>query len=188
MRAKLQTLKLKTQLFYIRKAYKEWLYPEILPENIRIDASTICQLKCEGCYFQKSDYQGLGPGFLRVDDFEKVLIDNPQIKRVELSNYGEIFLNPELISIMKCAHERSVALEAAMGVNFNTVTREQLEALVKYRFAFISVSIDGASQQSYSKYRRGGDFDTVIENIKELQALKKGERIGIPKTEVAICS
>ena len=68
-----------------------------------------------------------------------------------------------------------------MGVNFNTVTQEQLEALVKYRFSFISVSIDGASQQSYAKYRRGGNFDVVIENIKALQAIKKERESEYPK-------
>lgn len=168
-----QILRSKLERHYARIKYKKWLYPETLPETIRIDATTICQLRCEGCGFQKSGHRGLGGGFLKADDFEKILDENPQIKRVELSNYGEIFLNPELISIMKCANEHSVKLEAAMGVNFNRVTSEQLEALVKYRFSFISISIDGASQQSYEKYRIGGNFDTVIENIKKLQTIKK---------------
>ena len=157
---------------YVRFKYKHFLYPTELPKQVRIDASTICQLRCEGCGFQKSDHRGLGGGFLSADNFRKFLDDNPQIERVELSNYGEIFLNPELIDIMKCAYEKNVALEARMGVNFNTVTDEQLRALVDYQFRFISLSIDGASQESYAKYRRGGDFNTVINNVKKLQRIK----------------
>ena len=37
----------------------------------------------------------------------------------------------------------------------------------------IILSIDGASQETYSKYRVGGNFDKVIENIKRLQAYKQ---------------
>lgn len=152
---------------YVRAKYRDLLYPSVSPTRVRIDASTICQLRCEGCGFQRSNHRGLGGGFLSAENFRRFLDNNPQIERIELSNYGEIFLNPELIEIMKCAYERNVTLEARMGVNFNTVTDEQLQALVDYQFRFISFSIDGSSQESYAKYRRGGDFNTVINNIKK---------------------
>ena len=169
------------ELAYIRVLYHGWLFPGRKPEKARIDASTLCQLRCEGCSFQKSNHRGLGGGYLRLLDFESFLNDNPQIKRVELSNYGEIFLNPEFISILQCAFEHGVSLEARMGVNFNTVTTAQLEALVDYRFSFLSISIDGASQSSYGQYRIGGDFDRVIDNIKQLQALKKARGSHYPE-------
>ena len=38
---------------------------------------------------------------------------------------------------------------------------------------FIRLSIDGASQETYSRYRVNGNFDRVIENIKRLQAYKQ---------------
>ena len=161
------------ELYFVRKIYHKWIHPENLPTKVRIDASTMCQLRCEGCGFQKSNHRGLGGGFLRLKDFEAFLQDNPQIERVELSNYGEIFLNPELIPIMKCAFEHSVSLTAEMGVNFNHVTPEQLNALIDYQFSYLSISIDGASQNTYAQYRIGGNFDRVMENLKKLQDLKR---------------
>ena len=62
-----------------------------------------------------------------------------------------------------------------MRVNFNSVTDKQLQALVDYRFAFLSISIDGASQESYAQYRIGGDFDQVISNINRLQEIKRAK-------------
>lgn len=159
----------------IQTKYRELLHPTEPPTKLRIDASTVCQLRCEGCGFQKSGHRGLGGGFLSADSFRQLIDSNPQIERIELSNYGETFLNPELIDIMRIAFGRGVLLEAAMGVNFNSVTDEQLQALVDYRFSFISISIDGVSQESYAKYRIGGDFDRVISNIKRLQAIKKAK-------------
>lgn len=152
-------------------------------ETIRIDASTICQLRCDGCGFQKSNGRELGYGFLSFENFKAVIDKNPNIKRVELSNYGEIFLNPDLIRIMEYAHKKNVLLEAAMGVNFNTVSDEQIKALVDYKFNFLSFSIDGASQETYSKYRIRGNFDKVIENVKKIQNYKRGCNSEHPKLQ-----
>ena len=55
----------------------------------------------------------------------------------------------------------------------NTVTKEQLEALVKYEFRGLVVSIDGGSEEVYKRYRRNGSFKTVLDNIKSLIAYKK---------------
>ena len=91
---------------YVQAKYRKPLHPTEPPTKLRIDASTICQLRCEGCGFQKSGHRGLG-GFLSAESFRKVLDNNPQITRVELSNYGEIFLNPDLIDIMRCAFDKA---------------------------------------------------------------------------------
>ena len=115
----------------------------------------------------------IGKGYLTAKNFEKFLDLNPQIKKIELSNNGEIFLNPELIDIMRIAYERKVLLFAYNGVNFNNVKDDVLEALIKYDFRGITLSIDGASNETYSKYRVNGNFDKVIENVKKLLELKK---------------
>lgn len=91
---------------------------------------------------------------------------------IELSNWGEMFLNKDLIEIMKYAYEHHVSLFADNGVNLNNVTKEVLRALVRYKFKRIKCSIDGASQETYSIYRVNGNFQQVIENIKTLNAFK----------------
>jgi len=58
------------------------------------------------------------------------------------------------------------------GVNLNTISDEVAEALVKFKFKHIQVSIDGASQEIYSQYRINGNFDTVIRNIQKINEYK----------------
>lgn len=145
----------------------------IVPKRIRIEASSVCQLRCRACPMASGAGQAaVGSGFLALEDFERILQENPRLERVELSNYGEILLNPALTDILRLAFERGVALHADNGVNFNDAKPELVEALVKYRLVSMSCSIDGASQASYSLYRNGGDFDRVIANIKTLNAFK----------------
>ena len=147
-----------------------------LPNKVNIEACSLCQLKCRDCYMReyvKQEQQPIiGSGYLKFKDFKKFTDKHPFIKRIELSLSGEIFLNPELSDIIKYAYEKGVKLTAFNGVNFNTISEELLEILVKYNFTGLTISIDGASQQSYSLYRTNGDFNRVIENIKKLNLLK----------------
>ena len=150
----------------------------IQPRAIRLEASTVCQLRCPSCPTASGEVgQTLGSGFLKFSDFKKIVDDNPWVSQIELSNWGEIFLNRELVQIIRYAYERNVALKATNGVNLNSVSEETLEALIKYRFRGISCSIDGASQQTYSQYRRNGNFQKVIDNIKIINKFKRMVRL-----------
>ncbi len=142
-----------------------------LPTKFRIDACTMCQLDCPACPSKGFIKQYNHFGYLKFKDFKK-FVDENTVEDIELANNGEIFLNPELIDIIKYAHEKNITLTAFGGVNGNTVSDELAEALVKYQFRDIVFSIDGASQEVYSIYRRGGDFKKVIANIKKINAYK----------------
>jgi MoaA/NifB/PqqE/SkfB family radical SAM enzyme len=94
------------------------------------------------------------------------------LRRVELSNYGEIFLNPELLGIMEYAFRRRVILTANNGANLNFIRPEVLEGLVTYRFRRLRCSIDGATPETYRRYRVRGDLDRVLGHIRAINRLK----------------
>ena len=83
------------------------------------------------------------------------------------------FLNPEMLGILHHAYERNVLLEFANGANFNHVRDEVLEGLVRYRVAKVTCAIDGASQETYVRYRKRGNYDRVIENIRRVNHFKQ---------------
>lgn len=144
-------------------------------KKVRLDASTACQLKCLVCDTASGKMKDtvVGCGFLKFSNFKKFIDNHPQIKEIELSNCGELFLNPEIVDIIRYGKEQGLELSAGNGSNFNDITDEALEALVKYKFDYLSISLDGASQETYVQYRVGGDFDKVINNIKKLNEYKK---------------
>jgi MoaA/NifB/PqqE/SkfB family radical SAM enzyme len=122
----------------------------------------------------------MGAGHLKLDHFEALLDQNPNLAEVELSNYGEMFLNPRLPDLMRCAWERKVTLHANNGVNLNFASDAALEGLVRYRFSGMSCSIDGASPESYRQYRVKGDFERVIGHIRRINEYKRQYRSGFP--------
>jgi MoaA/NifB/PqqE/SkfB family radical SAM enzyme len=155
---------------------------KINPQAIRLDLSTHCQLKCPSCpTAQGKIKEQLGSGFVSLENFQKIVDQNHQISHIELSNWGEVLLNPELPQILEYAYQNNVIITIMNGANLNTAKPEALESLVKYKVRQITCSIDGASQETYSQYRIGGNFDKVIENIQLINHYKS-----IYKTEFPI--
>lgn len=153
---------------------------QVSPARIRLEASTHCQLKCPTCETATGKlYKHVALGFLRFENFKQLIDENPQVTEIELSNFGEIFLNPQLQKIIEYAFEKNVLL-SCNGANMNTVRDATLEALVKFRFTHIRCSIDGASQKTYIQYRVRGNFDQVMENIDKINAYKKQYKSEFP--------
>ncbi|MBI9060142.1 MAG: SPASM domain-containing protein [Labilibaculum sp.] len=151
--------------------------------NLSIDAATICQLKCPECSNTKGIIKNgiIGSGYLKFSDFKKLIQENPEIKSIELSNWGEIFLNPDLNKILKYSFQKGIKLSAGNGVNFNDVSESVIESLVKYQFGYINFSIDGASQNTYETYRIKGQYSKVISNIKKLNFYKAKYGATLPR-------
>lgn len=155
---------------------------EIRPSLIMLDASSACQLKCPSCPTgQGMTLKTLGAKFLKFTDFKKLIDANPWIKAIELSNWGEFLLNPEIISILEYGFKKNVALQANCGVNLNTATDDVLEAVVKYQLQNMTVSLDGASDDTYKTYRVGGNFEKVIAHIRVINGFKQRYKTDLPK-------
>ena len=152
------------------------------PIEARIDVSSMCQLNCVRCpVAQRQGRPFIGRGVLPLADFIQFVDGNPQIKVIEIGNSGEVFLNPDLPGILRYAYEKDVIIRLAEGANLNDASEEALEALVKYRVSFVRVSIDGATQESYRKYRVGGNLKNVLGNVQRINGYKKKYRSSFPR-------
>lgn len=157
---------------YLKEAYRD---KSELPRKNRLDVSTKCQLDCERCYMRmdkKGVENGCGLGNLKFSDFKK-FVDENDFEAIELSNHGEVFLNPELDKIIEYASSKGISLTLGNGVNLNYLSDKTAENLVKCKVEMIYVSIDGASQETYKMYRKNGNFGKEIENIKKINFYKE---------------
>jgi len=149
-----------------------YFWYSIAGTKICIEASSNCQLNCVCCRRPEIENGPIGKGNLKFEDFKRFVNTHPTFRQIELSNYGEMFMNPELVEIIEYAYNKKIVLTADNGVNLNTVSDEVLRCLVKYQFKSLKVSIDGACNETYEIYRRGGNFHKVIDNIKKINSLK----------------
>ncbi len=158
------------------------LTPLVRPTHVHLEASSKCQLRCPSCpTATKAIDPAIGSGVLKLDDFRRFLEDNPYVEIIELSNYGEVFLNPELLEILQLGREKGIKLRIGNGVNLNHVSDEILEAVVTSGVEVLSCSIDGASQETYEQYRVRGNFDRVFGHIKKLNHFKQLHASSTPR-------
>jgi MoaA/NifB/PqqE/SkfB family radical SAM enzyme len=153
----------------------------IEPRRIRVEASSFCQLRCPSCPTTTGHiHPAIGSGFLKFKNFRELLESNSALEQIEISNYGEVFLNPQLLQILEYAHQKGVAISIGNGANLNHVKDEVLEGLVKYEVSAITCSIDGATPESYRKYRVRGNFDQVFRNIETINSYKHRYQSALP--------
>jgi MoaA/NifB/PqqE/SkfB family radical SAM enzyme len=144
--------------------------PNQCPEHIRLEVSSRCQLRCPGCPTGRGENrQGVvGWGFLTLANFQRFTALNERVRFIELSNWGEVFLNPEFVGILEHAALSGIRCSLRNGVNLNHATDAQLEAVVRCGIADVTVSIDGITEESYSRYRQGGSVERVLRNLRKL--------------------
>lgn len=121
----------------------------VRPTKLRLEVASACQLRCPSCPTATGAARAaVGWGLLRFADFRRLLAANPHVRSIELSNYGEPFLNPELPAMLEEAHGRGVAMRCDNGTNLDRATPAALEAAVRFGLRSLTVSIDGVTQEA----------------------------------------
>lgn len=144
-----------------------------LPYFIKIEPTNKCNLRCAGCiHAADRTEQAHKHGDIDFQTFKKA-IDELRRYLVKVSLYyeGEPLLHPEITDMVKYLSDRKIA--SVVSSNLNYLPDSLAESLVKNKLTHLIVSLDGYDQQSYESYRRGGDWDKVLANIKKLQSFKK---------------
>ena len=130
----------------------------VVGNSLRIDASSACQLRCPSCHQVKEWGATFRRKHLKFADFKKFVDQHPTFKNIELSDNGEIFLNPELEEIIQYAYTKNIALTVRNGVNLNHASQMVLEYLVKCNLSLFWSLLMEQLTETYKIYRQGGDF------------------------------
>ena len=161
-----------------------WVYSELLrtalrtnrslmfPSRINLNTGYLCNLKCPLCPTGRRDAYPTGQ--LTVAMARTLLVRLSPIGIVSLFGWAEPFLNREIFDIVKLlkANGKCVSIDSNLSIKDMRI----VEKIAKCPVDLLSVSLDGADQESYSQYRVGGSFDLVVRNIRYLRASGQGPR------------
>lgn len=95
----------------------------------------------------------------------------PNVKSIELTGHGEPFFNEKFMDMFK--HAKQSGSFVATTANATLINRTIAEQLVSWGMDRIIISIDAATKDLYEKIRRGARFETVLENIDDINFFKK---------------
>jgi len=166
------------KLFNIALSYVEFsLKREKLISNpafIKIETSRLCHLRCSNCIHSVDTYKSSDDKSYSMTLTEVKKIIDPFHRSLfvaALTLDGEAFFNKEIFSIIKYIHQKRIG--TSFPTNFSIkLNNEKMEKLVLSGLDTILIALDGATEESYSQYRKGGNFNLVLQNVKSLAETK----------------
>ena len=168
---------------FCRKSLPEGLYYIIneLYSNIRysfthkysIEISDVCNLKCPTCVNAYREGGGHSDEpFMKKEKFvqiiEKISKHSVLKKIIELYNWGEPLLHPEVDDFVRIAKAKGFIVWLSSNLN----NADNLEKAIKEEPDLFCVSVSGFNQDNYKITHAGGNIELVKENMKKLREYK----------------
>lgn len=145
------------------------------PYGLEVDPINNCNLACPGCVHSSRSKElrlfDWNSGMLSPDRFAAFLDRyGPYALQIALCNYGEPTLSPHTPELIRLA--KNYLLLTRLSTNM-TARRFDAEAYAASGLDFMTVSLDGATQPVYERFRKKGDLDLAFANIRALVEAKR---------------
>ena len=142
-----------------------------LPDIVQIESTNLCNAKCVFC---PRDEMHRRQGVMDLDLFKKVVDECAVlgITHVRVHNYGEPFLDRQLVEKVRYAKERGIA-EVGMISNGSLVTEPIARGMIEAGLDAINISVDASGKETFERTRVHLEYDTVIDNIRTLARLRR---------------
>jgi radical SAM protein with 4Fe4S-binding SPASM domain len=142
-----------------------------MPLSISAELTNHCNLNCPECH------SGSGPGLMKrkrgymdMALFDKVVTElKPWIYNINLYFQGEPMLHPLFFLFLKKSH----GIRTVVSTNGHFLSLENSEKLVRSGLRKLIISLDGMDQAAYSSYRINGDFNSVMDGIRNINKARE---------------
>jgi len=153
------------------------------PSRLYVECTAACNISClQACCAPETGItRTRQAGMLDVDLFKRVMNEaGPSLGRVDFFNYGEAFLHKRAVDMceyIKAAFPHIFLYTSTNGLAFTDTSARRL---ARSGIDEVTFSIDGASQQTYARYRQRGRFDLAIANLRAMVDEKRNARLDVP--------
>ncbi len=149
-----------------------------LPREIQLEVTGACNLACRMCLVRYRPKLGRAAGAMCLHTFRRVVDELPALEKITLQGLGEPLLAPDLHRMIEHATARGVRV----GFNTNGMLLSPTRArrLVAAGLAWLHVSLDGATAETYESIRDGASFERVCANVRGLVAARREARSELP--------
>ncbi len=149
------------------------------PDIVQIESTNLCNAKCVFC---PRDEMHRRQGVMDMDLYKKVIDEcvTLGITHVRVHNYGEPFLDKQLVEKVRYAKERGIA-EVGMISNGSLISEDIAQGMIDAGLDAINISVDASGKEVFESTRLNLDYDVVINNIETLVRLRKASGRVRPK-------
>jgi radical SAM protein with 4Fe4S-binding SPASM domain len=141
-----------------------------LPDIVQIESTNLCNAKCVFC---PRDEMHRRQGVMDMDLFKKVVDECAAlgITHVRVHNYGEPFLDKQLVEKVRYAKNKGIA-EVGMISNGSLITEELARGMIDAGLDAINISVDASGKETFERTRVHLKYDDVIGNVRTLARLR----------------
>jgi MoaA/NifB/PqqE/SkfB family radical SAM enzyme len=145
-----------------------------LPRFAQIEPMPSCNLACRMCTVpQRPGGTDIARGALPLARFLAWLDELPGLQELQLQGLGEPLLNPALFDMIRAAKARGIRV--GTNSNLTLLTPGRAHALVDSGLDELSISIDGATRETYERIRVGASFPKLLRNIDRVVAARAAQ-------------
>jgi radical SAM protein with 4Fe4S-binding SPASM domain len=103
------------------------------------------------------------------ENYDIILSKLPRdIKSLYLWGQGEPFIAPDFLKMSKRTAERGIRVYVSTNGHY----LDDISGIIESGIYKLIVSLDGMTEEKYNFYRKGGDFNKVVNGVKNLADLK----------------
>ena len=154
-----------------------------LPSRLYIECTAACNISCAQscCAPETGITRTRQAGMLDYDLFTRVVDEaGPAVGRIDFFNYGEAFLHKRALDMVEYIKSRHPQVYLYTSTNGLALTEDGARRLARSGIDEVTFSIDGATPESYAKYRQRGDFAKAIRNLSALVDEKRKNGLDVP--------
>ncbi len=144
------------------------------PLEAYVEVAARCNLRCEMCpIIVDPRYQPASgrPGLLAMEVFDRLEPVFSTLTRVYLFGLGEPVLHPDLVPMTE--RLTAAGVEVWITTNATLIDDELADSLSRAGLHRITVSIDGATAETYERIRKRGKFEDVVRGLRALGAARR---------------
>lgn len=154
-----------------------------LPSRLYIECTAACNISCAQacCAPETGITRTRNAGMLDFDLFTRVVDEaGPSLVRVDFFNYGEAFLHKRAVEMCEYIKLHFPHIYLYTSTNGLALKEDQVRRLVHSGIDEVTFSIDGATPESYAKYRQRGDFAKAVATMRAAADEKRTSGRDVP--------
>ena len=152
------------------------------PRRLVLELTNACNLNCVMCGRNAADFK---PTVFDMEVFKSLEPLMDTIEEVTLMGWGEPTIHPHFTEMLEIINRHSARKYfCSNGMNLKKIK----DALFDYKVDVFAVSLDGATDATNSRIRRGSKIDQITQDLKDIVAEKKRRGLSYPYINFVFCA
>lgn len=152
------------------------------PRRIVLELTNACNLNCVMCGRNAADFK---PTMFDMDVFRSLEPLMDIVEEVTLMGWGEPTVHPHFIEMLKIINQHSARKYfCTNGMNLGKIK----QAIFDYNVDVFAVSLDGATDETNSRIRRGSKINQIVTDLKDIVRIKKERGLQYPWINFVFCA